>query len=131
MFGNNYRSPQFPDFGKIFQQSQIPVENMLRYPPRNIIAIDNTTLMFEFAVAGFTREDIKVTKTGNKISVIGTKQPPTVSYVHQGISNKSFEFSRELPEGAEIQDIKLRDGILSFVIKYVGSLNETQVFDIQ
>ena len=111
-FFNNFFSEDFPT-------SWVEVSD---YPKYNII--DNSTetekiLSIEMAVAGFSRDDIKIRSVGNVLTIEAEKQAVRdVKYINKGIAERSFKWSRSLPKHSKIgkDDISLNDGILTIDI---------------
>lgn len=117
---NNIFDSFFNDFfSEDFPTSWVEVSD---YPKYNII--DNSTetekiLSIEMAVAGFSKDDVKITSVGNVLTVEAEKQAVRdVKYVNKGIAERSFKWSRTLPKYSKIgkDDISLKDGILTINI---------------
>ena len=95
-------------------------KNVPNYPPYNIIQIDNDEWLFEFAVAGFSRDEIQVTTHKGVLSIVGEKTLEELDelidgakYLHKGIAARKFSRSFTLPEYTEVLDASVADGILS------------------
>ena len=104
--------------------------------PYNLSRVDKTTLLYEFALAGFPPENVTIEKSGNVITIAAqTKnenQPEEKdsddkdcwkSYwtlIHKGITSKNLKFSFVIPFGAEIESDKsvIKDGILKIYLKF-------------
>ena len=104
------------EFDKIFAQPQ-----KATYPPYNVIHFDKTSdYILEFAVAGFTKENIEVTLHNHVLTIKGEK--PDIEfgdgghYLHQGIANRKFVRQFNLPENAEVTSAGVTNGILSIAI---------------
>ena len=86
------------------------------YPPYNIFkSKDNYVL--EIAVAGFGKEDIKITVQELTLTVEGSKLPSVDSYVHNGIANRDFKQDFVLAEYVVVDGAELKDGMLRIVLK--------------
>ena len=98
------------------------------YPPLNIIKIDNDEFVMEFAVAGFTKEDIEITTHKGELTVSGEKKDKELSegavYIQKGIAARKFVRKFTLPEYTEVLSAKAEDGILT--INLVRSIPEEQ-----
>lgn len=111
-FFNNFFSEDFP----------ISWVEISDYPKYNII--DNSTklekiLSIEMAVAGFSKDEIKIRLVGNTLTIEAEKQGiRDVKYINKGIAERSFKWSRTLPKHSRIEkkDISLKDGILTINI---------------
>lgn len=109
-------------FGEFFEPSHAPSRG---YPPFNIIKYDDTDYKLEFAVAGFTREQIEIVHDTVKevltISSVKEELPgdevqrPT--YLHKGIAQRSFKQQFLVAKEVEVTKADLRDGILSVHLK--------------
>ena len=117
---NNIFDSFFNDFfSEDFPTSWVEVSD---YPKYNII--DNSTetekiLSIEMAVAGFSKDEVKISSVGNVLTIEAEKQGVRdVKYVNKGIAERSFKWSRTLPKYSKIgkDDISLNDGILTINI---------------
>ena len=110
------------NFWNILDHSEFPfvtlqsTTNTFRnFPPYNIIENENGKVRLEMAVAGYTRDRIKVEKRGNCLLISG--KPAEVnqkdSYRHRSISNAQWLRSFDLTSSTEIGDVELKDGILT------------------
>lgn len=109
------------------------------FPPYNIIEskreLQETTVRLEMAVAGYTRDRLKVELKSNILTIAGLPVgDPTQgdTYRHRGISNTSFLRAFELKGTAIVKDVTLNDGLL--VITFASKEPEPQnvkKFDIK
>lgn len=109
-----------------------------KYPPRNIKQYkfnDRVEHIIEFALAGFKKSEIKVTKNGKFIEVSGSKTPVSTNgekspfVMENGISFKSFNQRFELNTLVDsVSDYqissKFEDGLLT--IKIVKAITPKQ-----
>lgn len=102
------------------------------YPPQNIIQTGPNSWRIELAVAGFTRDDLKVSLDGKNLLIEGTKVMETepgdkaevskteeVSYpfyIKRGLSGRSFKQTFILANGSKVEDVKLAEGILTVTL---------------
>lgn len=90
------------------------------YPPYNIIKYGDSSVtdeyFLEFAVAGFSKDDIKISVNNNILSIVGEKPDREFmdgeGYVYKGIAARKFSKSFNLPEHFEVTDAKMEDGML-------------------
>jgi molecular chaperone IbpA len=89
------------------------------YPPYNIVQINDDEYMISLAVAGFGPDNIEVTKEVNYLVIEGNPVYPVdeVTYLHRGISNRSFRREFKLADHVEIISCNLELGILSVHLK--------------
>lgn len=87
------------------------------YPPSNIIKNDDDNITLEFAVAGFSKENLTVDRGDNYLSICGKTEQKDKNYVHKGIGFREFRKTFELSKEWEVLDPKLNDGILEIQLK--------------
>lgn len=92
-----------------------------KFPPHDVISVDENTYRIDLAVAGFDRDDIEVTVTDDALEISGEisssdKMDSVSDYVHRGIAKRSFKNKFRLPPHAEIDNCQLTNGILSITI---------------
>lgn len=81
------------------------------FPPYNIRKRENEYVI-EMAVAGFSRDDIKVELDDNVLRISGSKESKPADYVYQGIANRSFSREFVLGEHVVVNNAEVVDGIL-------------------
>lgn len=94
------------------------------FPPYNIIEGDDGKVRLEMAVAGYTKDRIKVEKEGNTLLITGLSGLPykgrnddgTDGVRHRGISNGKFLRAFDMNQNAEVTDVQLKDGILTVYV---------------
>lgn len=75
--------------------------SMPKYPPSNCkLSNDGNSLILEFAMAGYTKKDIKASVTNNllKISAALNSDETQDTFLHQGISEKTVDISMAIDE---------------------------------
>ena len=89
------------------------------YPPYNLLR-DGDIYTLQFAVAGFGRGDLNVTKRGNVLTVSGTRPSafddggaPVAEYLYRGIANRAFSAKFRLSDDLEVVASDYDEGILS------------------
>ena len=92
-----------------------------KYPPHNILKIDDYRYIVELAVAGFSKDEIEITSNDGKLIIKGEKKADetSVEYLHKGISARSFTKSINLIDTIEIQGASYKDGILSIALENI------------
>ena len=84
------------------------------YPPFDLEQQDKDRYRITIAVAGFRRDEIDITSQQNLLIVSGKKgDQDERSYVHRGISARSFERRFVLGDYVQVRSADLRDGLLS------------------
>lgn len=89
------------------------------YPPYNIREIDEDTRVLELALAGFSKDEIKVELENRMLTITGekAKTDEEVKYIHKGIATRKFTKSVALWEYWEVESADFNDGILYIVLK--------------
>ena len=106
-------------FDNIFDQlSTLSDFDIPNYPPYNIKKIDKENYQLEMALAGFTKDEIDVEVKENTRTISArTSDKEEDSFVHQGIARRAFKRRWTLAEHLEVDDAKLKDGILIVEMK--------------
>lgn len=89
------------------------------YPPFDIERIGDGAYRISIAVPGFRSEELEVVAQQNLLTVIGRKSEgdPRTSYLHQGISTRSFERRFPLADFVVVQSAALENGLLTILLK--------------
>ena len=84
------------------------------YPPYNIIKHDAENYCIEIAVAGFTKEDISISKEKERLSIEGKQEEgEEQEYVHKGLASRSFKRTFTLADDIVVKGADMKNGILS------------------
>lgn len=90
-------------------------ENHQKYPPYNIVKNDDNYVL-EFALAGWSMEELKLVLEKNVLTVSGQKaesQKDGENFVHRGIANRSFQSQFTIGDSVQIRDANLNNGVLT------------------
>ena len=89
-------------------------EQNSNYPPYNLIHINNHESRLEVALAGFTKDELKVFTEFGKLYVEGKKEESedVGEFVHKGLASRSFNRVWTITDDTEIRDVQFRDGLL-------------------
>ena len=94
------------------------VNDIPNYPPYNIKKVGKDKYQLDMALAGFIKDDFKVEVKENTLTVsASSSDKEDDSYVHKGIAKRAFKRSWTLVEHLEVQDAKLKDGVLTVDMK--------------
>ena len=106
-------------FDNIFDQlSTLSDFDIPNYPPYNIKKIDKENYQLEMALAGFGKDEIDVEVKENTLTISArTSDKEEDSFVHQGIARRAFKRRWTLAEHLEVDDAKLKYGILIVEMK--------------
>jgi molecular chaperone IbpA len=90
------------------------VKNSGNFPPYNVIKVDEDTYLIEFAVAGFSKKDIKVSQEKNALILEGSiEEDDEKQYLHKGIATRSFTRVIALAEHVDVESAEFENGILT------------------
>ena len=95
------------------------------YPPYNIVQINDDEYMISLAVAGFGHDNLSITKDKKFLIIEGThsvtkladQDDANYTYLHKGISERSFRREFQLADHVEISNAHLELGILNVHLK--------------
>ena len=85
------------------------------FPPYNIEKIEDDAYRITMALAGFSENELEVTIKENSLLVTGQKEKEAeqnVTYLHQGIANRSFQKSFDLADHIKVTGANLENGLL-------------------
>jgi molecular chaperone IbpA len=84
------------------------------YPPHNILKRDNDHYEIQIAVAGFRKDEIKLTVEDNILVVAGVKfeEHDTAEYLYKGLAARNFERYFRLEGYLEVSNAEIVDGLL-------------------
>jgi len=102
----------FVGFDRFFDQfSNTPTNT---YPPHNVIRVDDDTRELEFALAGFSSDDVQIEVKDNLLTITGEKiVEDDKDYIWHGISSRKFVKQFSLTDYWEVNGAKFADGILT------------------
>ncbi|WP_030541354.1 Hsp20 family protein [Sphingobium sp. DC-2] len=89
------------------------------YPPFDIERRADGTYRISVAVPGFRPDELEVVAQQNMLTVSGSKAggEPQATYLHQGISTRSFERRFPLADFVIVQSAALENGLLTITLK--------------
>ena len=88
------------------------------YPPYNIEKCGENEYRIVLAVAGFSRDDIKIVCEQNQLTVRGRlNEKPERAYLHRGIANRDFKRVFDLADYIEVTGAMMDDGLLMIDLK--------------
>ena len=84
------------------------------YPPYNIVQVNNVESRLEIALAGFSKDEVKVYTEFGKLYVEGKKEESETvgEFVHKGLAQRNFTRVWTVSDDTEIRDVRFTDGLL-------------------
>ena len=94
------------------------VNDIPNYPPYNIKKVGKDKYQLDMALAGFSKDDVKVETNDNTLTIsASSSDKEDDSYVHKGIAKRAFKRQWTLVEHLEVQEAKLKVGVLTVDMK--------------
>lgn len=122
-FDTNALNRALVGFDQIFHDFEGRFANQLQnnYPPHNVIRRDEDNYEIQIAVAGFSKEEIKITVQDKELIVLGIKdavaEVSTTEYLHRGLAFRDFERYFRLEGYLEVVNAEIKDGLLIIKLK--------------
>tara|TARA_E500000318_G_scaffold54723_1_gene50970 strand:- start:6209 stop:6640 length:432 start_codon:yes stop_codon:yes gene_type:complete len=90
------------------------------YPPYNLVQVNDDESRLELALAGFTKDEVKVyTELGNLV-VEGSKETTDdCKYIHRGLAQRSFTRSWSISDDTEVSKVNFENGLLVVVLSRI------------
>ena len=92
-----------------------------KFPPHNIIKLDDQKYVVELAVAGFDEDEIDITVEDGILRIEGEKKETEneIEYLHKGIGTRAFTKSIKLIDTVEVHGAQYKNGILKIGLENV------------
>ena len=89
------------------------------FPPYDIVKSGEEMYCIEMALAGFTKDEIKVEVKENNLTIEGdlSGRHDSSDYVHKGIARRAFQRKFILNDTIEVEGAELTDGVLHINLK--------------
>ncbi len=122
-----------------FDQTRVLIERISRasdnYPPYNVEALAPDRLRISIAVAGFTRDQLRIEVRGQSLSVFASKdragETSEREYVHRGIALRGFARAFVLSDGWEVARAALAYGLLHIDLTRPAPTDEVKIIPIE
>jgi molecular chaperone IbpA len=105
-----------------FKRFDTAVESHTNYPPYNLVKESSVEFRLELALAGYKREDIRVSTEENILTVDvaeDRKSKDTVEYLHNGIAKRRLKRTWTLSDDVVVGDVSFVDGLLTVKLNRV------------
>lgn len=114
-------SPFSVGLDDIFNRLEAMSGHNTSYPPYNLIKYDASNYEIEIALAGFKPDEIEVSTEQNILRVTSKveKRDTERTYLHKGLSKRSFNNSWQLADDVRITSVDFADGLLTISLEKV------------
>ena len=92
------------------------------YPPYNIVKTGPEKYDIEVALAGYSKDDIRVDYSENQLTIKSVKEDKKGEedgVLHKGIAKRFFSRTFTIAEDVEVKDAELKDGLLKVSLKRI------------
>ncbi len=92
------------------------------YPPFNFVQIGENKYHAVFALAGFTKEELKIEVKENMLTIEGNKEQTDDKdsiYMHRGIAYRSFKRLVQIAEDVVVNEATMENGLLTVELEQV------------
>ena len=118
MFEVDTFSRQAIGFDRLFDVMNNIRGKDVNYPPYDIIKKDEETFIIEFALSGFSKDDLNITVKENHLTIEGDYiRGEDLEYLHKGIAKRSFTRDFVLADTLHVEDVTFSEGILRLTLK--------------
>ena len=111
-----FKDPFFIGFNREMERlSNVQLASrQTNYPPYDLLKLDDDTYLLSLAVAGFSKDDIKVSVDNGTLIIKGEIVEVTdAEVVHKGIAGRKFTRTFALGEYMEVTGAEMKDGMLN------------------
>jgi molecular chaperone IbpA len=111
-----FKDPFFIGFNREMERlSNVQLASrQTNYPPYDLLKLDDDTYLLSLAIAGFSKDDIKVSVDNGTLIIKGEIVEVTdAEVVHKGIAGRKFTRTFALGEYMEVTGAEMKDGMLN------------------
>ena len=107
-------------FDNLFNFATTLQNKDIGYPPYDLIKGKDDQYILNFALAGFTKNNLNVEVKEKTLTISGSNDKDVdIEYMHKGIASRSFERKFVLADTLHVEDVTFNDGILQILIKQI------------
>tara|TARA_R100000081_G_scaffold73654_1_gene40201 strand:- start:563 stop:970 length:408 start_codon:yes stop_codon:yes gene_type:complete len=107
-------------FDNLFDFATTLQNKDIGYPPYDLIKGKDDHYILNFALAGFTKDNLNVEVKEKTLTISGSNDKDVdIEYMHKGIASRSFERKFVLADTLHVEDVTFNDGILQILIKQI------------
>lgn len=114
-------APHAVGLDDVFHRLEAMSGSNVNYPPYNLIKHDSSNFSIEIALAGFKSTEIEVSTEQSILRVASKveKRDPERTYLHKGLSKRSFSRTWQLSEDVEVKNVNFQDGLLTINLERI------------
>ena len=114
-------SPFSVGLDDVFNRLEAMSGHNTSYPPYNLIKHDASNYEIEIALAGFKPDEIEVSTEQNILRVTSKveKRDSERTYLHKGLSKRSFNNSWQLADDVRVSAVDFADGLLTISLEKI------------
>lgn len=123
-------APHTVGLDDVFHRLESMSGHNINYPPYNLIKHDSSNFTIEVALAGFKRDEIEVSTEQNILRIASRHEEgdTTRTYLHKGLSKRSFSRAWQLSEDVRVKTIIFADGLLTINLEKIVPDHQKRVF---
>lgn len=136
----------FIGFDELFRKIKDLEKPQTGFPPYDIIKESEDDFVIKLAVAGHSKDQIKVTLDSGKLIVTGSSKNPNealdyasgisekvpINYIYKGIAERDFKRIFTLADTVNVEKVKLVDGMLYVHLKnIIPESQKPKLFNIE
>ena len=94
----------------------------VNYPPYNIVKTGPEKYDIEVALAGYSKDDIRVDYSESQLTIKSVKEDKKgeeEGVLHKGIAKRFFSRTFTIADDVEVKDAELKDGLLKVSLKRI------------
>ena len=105
----------------VFNRLEAMSGHNTNYPPYNIIKNDAANYEIEIAMAGFKAEEIEISTEQNILRIASKveKRDTDRTYLHKGLSKRSFSNTWQLGDDVRVSSVNFADGLLTIALEKI------------
>lgn len=106
---------------RVFNRLDAMSGHNTNYPPYNIIKNDAANYEIEIALAGFKSEEIEISTEQNILRIASkvAKRDTDRTYLHKGLSKRSFSNTWQLGDDVRVSSVDFADGLLTISLEKI------------
>ena len=126
-----YHAANLPELFEKINRNSIGMDDYLNrfwdldtssnYPPYNIVQVNNVESRLEIALAGFSKDEVKVYTEFGKLYVEGKKEESedVGEFVHKGLAQRSFQRIWQITDDTKVGSVGFADGLLTVELEKI------------